>query len=64
MFTDRKEEKKEDITKQIEKLRIPRKIKIKWTNDTIDNEFLTSELSERCHKRKKTPKKQIKKEND
>ena len=58
LYQNLKIRKLEDITKQIEKLRIPRKIKIKWTNDTIDNEFLTSELSERCHKRKKTPKKQ------
>jgi hypothetical protein len=60
MLTERNERKKDqDINNQMQKMRIRKNNKIHWTKDTIDNENITTEKSERCHKRKKTPKKQI-----
>ena len=59
MLTERNERKKDDnINNQFETIKNKRKNKIHWTKDTIDNENITTEKSERCHKRKKTPKKQ------
>jgi hypothetical protein len=36
-------------------MHIHRNVKVHWAEDTIDNEFIKTEKSERCHKRKKTP---------
>ena len=48
MLTERNERKKDDnINNQFETIKNKRKNKIHWTKDTIDNENITTEKSER-----------------
>ena len=56
MFNDCNNERKYDeLSNQMENMHIHRNVKVHWAEDTIDNEFIKTEKSERCHKRKKKP---------
>ena len=53
MFWDKNEN--DDLSSQMEKMNIHRNIKIQWTNDTINNEYIKTEKNEKIRKRQKTP---------
>ena len=44
-----------DLSSQMEKMNIHRNIKVQWTNDTINNEYIETEENEKILKRQKTP---------